>query len=543
MQAIILATSETGRLRPLSESLPTGMFPILNRPIMVGAIEQLAQQGIKQAIVSLYHLPGSIEAYFGTGQRWNLTLEYTLQRESWGSAGALKWAENLLTETFLVLPSDQVFEMDLRALGEWHAARGSQATVVIHPRGTGAGISVDSNGRVTSINPDNGAAASSGISTGIFLLEPGVLSHIPARTTWDIATDLLPHLLREGIAVYAYFLPEFWHPISSFLDYQAAHWNYLEHLEAENRAQNRPIHPEIALRARQVARGIWVGRNTLIHPTVRFSPPVFIGENSFVGRDVELGPEAMLGSNVLVDDGVTVVHSTVLDNTYVGQFVNVKKSLASAGLLIDVETGQSLPIVDRFLLGEARSFEVESVFQRLPDTVLAFFLLVALSPFLFFLGLIALLSSGKLFSRTAQVRSQHASTEAGRENIVSRQFQLLRFSTHLANGQVSWGGKWLKKWEFNRLPELWNVLIGDLRLIGVKPLSVDDAGKITEKWQQKRNEYASGFTGLWYIQTRSESTLDEVLIADAYYVATRTWREDVRLFWQTIPAWWRRAKP
>jgi lipopolysaccharide/colanic/teichoic acid biosynthesis glycosyltransferase len=147
-----------------------------------------------------------------------------------------------------------------------------------------------------------------------------------------------------------------------------------------------------------------------------------------------------------------------------------------------------------------------------------------------------------LFSHLVRVGSQHTSTEAGRENTVLRQFRLLRFSTHSANGKSAWGGKWLEKWEFHRLPELWNVLIGDLRFIGVKPLSVDEAGKITEKWQQKRNEYASGFTGLWYIQTRGESTLDEVLIADAYYVATRTWREDVRLFWQTIPTWWRRAR-
>ena len=43
MQAIILATSETGGLHPLTESIPTGMLPILGRPVMVGAIEQVAQ--------------------------------------------------------------------------------------------------------------------------------------------------------------------------------------------------------------------------------------------------------------------------------------------------------------------------------------------------------------------------------------------------------------------------------------------------------------------------------------------------------------------
>ncbi len=540
MQAIILATSETGGLHPLTESIPTGMLPILGRPVMVGAIEQVAQQGIKQVVVSLHHLPGSVEAYFGTGQRWNLALEYVLQREQWGSAGALKWAENLLTETFLVLPADQVFELDIQALWEWHHARGSQVTAVIHPRGRGAGVTLDAQGRVSTLHSGAATPSLSGISTGIFLFEPAMLSFIPPRTVWDIATDLLPHLVQQGIPVYGYTVSEFWHPIQSFQDYQAAHWAYLEHLERENQENNRPVRPDILLRARPVARGIWVGRNTLIHPSARLSPPVFIGENSFVGRDVELGPGAMLGSNVLVDDGATIAHSSILDNTYVGQFVNVKNSIASAGLLIHAETGESIPIVDQFLLGETRSFNSGSVFQRLPDRMLAFLLLVGLFPFLLICALVALISTGKLFSRIG--RSQSSTVRGDMERAALPQFHLVQFSTQLPNGKTTSGGKWLERWEFHRLPELWNVLIGDLRLIGVKSLSVDEESKMVEKWQQKRNEYPSGFTGLWYLQTQAEATLDEILIADAYYVATRTWQEDVRIFWQTFPTWWKRAR-
>lgn len=533
MRAIIL-TSETEQLRPLSERIPSAMLPVLSRPVMLSAIEQLAQQGIRDVVVSLSHLPGSVEAYFGSGQRWNLSLAYILQREPWGTAGALKWAENLLPETFLVLPADQIFDLDMQALLTFHQEHQSQATVVVHPQGAGTKFGFDSAGNLGMAD----GASETFAATGIYLFEPSVFEAIPPRTVWEISSDLIPYLMRQGVRVSGYRLPAFWHGINTFSDYQTAHWTYLEHLETSHEAVQGPVRPDILLRARPVTRGIWVGRNTLIHPAARLTPPVFIGENSFVGRDVELGPEAMLGSNVLVDDGATIANSTVLDHTYVGQWVNVRHSIASPGLLIDVATGESLPIVDEFLLGEIRSFSSESIFHLLPDMLIALALLVGLSPFLLVFSIMAFLSTGKMFVRTLYLgmeTSQNA--RDGRPNAL-KNIQLVNFSTQRADGKPTRIGQWLTRWEFQRLPELWNVLRGDLRLIGVKSLSPDDASKINETWQQKRNEYASGFSGLWYTQTSPDCSLDEILITDAYYVATRNWREDVRILWKTPATWW-----
>ncbi len=92
------------------------------------------------------------------------------------------------------------------------------------------------------------------------------------------------------------------------------------------------------------------------------------------------------------------------------------------------------------------------------------------------------------------------------------------------------------------MPELWNVLKGELCLVGVKPLTTGDMIQITEAWQQTRNDYYPGFTGNWFLQTNPNSGLDDILIADAYYVATRSWREDVKILKQTPSAWRRRSK-
>jgi lipopolysaccharide/colanic/teichoic acid biosynthesis glycosyltransferase len=109
-------------------------------------------------------------------------------------------------------------------------------------------------------------------------------------------------------------------------------------------------------------------------------------------------------------------------------------------------------------------------------------------------------------------------------------------------GRLTALGRWLERWELCRLPELWSVLKGELALVGVKPLSAEEASGLTENWQQTRQGYREGFTGLWYVQTGRGDELDDVLIADAYYAATRNWQQDMTLLLRTPVAWWQRTR-
>ena len=93
-----------------------------------------------------------------------------------------------------------------------------------------------------------------------------------------------------------------------------------------------------------------------------------------------------------------------------------------------------------------------------------------------------------------------------------------------------------------RLPELFSVLKGDMSMIGVKPLSPQDQEQAKEAWQQRRFESKPGFTGLWYVQTNKNSSLDEIFITDAYYVSTRSGKKDLILLFQTVTAWSRKVR-
>jgi lipopolysaccharide/colanic/teichoic acid biosynthesis glycosyltransferase len=217
-------------------------------------------------------------------------------------------------------------------------------------------------------------------------------------------------------------------------------------------------------------------------------------------------------------------------------------------LTIDAATGASTVIVDRFLLAETTPASVGAGLGHLGDVVGAALLLLVTLPVTLLAGLAALLSSlaaGQglrvLVRRPRMGRRPH--TPTGDEAAAApRQFGLAGLATRRANDGFTPLGRFLERSELDRLPALWNVLTGDLRLVGVQPLTQDEVSQCVEDWQRERLTYPAGFTGLWYIQAPRNADADTTAVTDAYYVATRTWRNDLRLLAQTPAAWIRRIR-
>ena len=379
--------------------------------------------------------------------------------------------------------------------------------------------------------------------TGAAIFDLRVLQFIPPKVVYDINEALLPTLLANQLPVDGFELDGYWNPIDSLAAYQAAQKVFLMGTW------------QLSTDALQIAPGVWIGKNHVIHPTARIAPPVYIGANCLIGRDVELGPYAVVGKNTIIDDEATIRDSTVLPNTYVGRLVNIEQRVVDKCLIGDPTTSEVTEVVDDFLLAEARPQPLGGSLRRLCDGFAALLLLLVTLPFSMLAGVAAWITSrGRLIRRVPCVTTVGAApgvveVETETENV--RTFDLLRFQTRLGDGSYSLIGRWLERLEWDRFPELVNVIRGDLCLVGVKPLTREEAARVTEEWQKRRFEYPAGVTGLWYVRTaadrpagsgRSEGSandLDDVLVADAYYAATRTWREDLRLFLQTPIAWLR----
>jgi NDP-sugar pyrophosphorylase family protein len=534
MQAILLATGEGDSLHPLSDTLPSAMLPLVNRPAMSYAVELLSRCRVGEALVSLHRLGGSIEAYFGDGARWGLRLSYLLQREPLGTAGALKWAAGRLSETFLVLPAGAILDLDIEAALAFHRDHAAGATFVV-ARGDGAPTrplrSDSQSGRVIGRDLAGEQALS---FTGACILEPSLLERIPARTPFDIYEGLLPALLSAGAPAHAYIMAGYWNPLESFGQYQAAQRVFLRSAFSPD-SQPRIRFPHID--GDRYAPGIWVGRNHAIHPSVRLAPPVCLGDDCRIGRAVDLGPDAVIGDNVILDDEATVQESTILSDTYVGRLVNVRGAVVRKTLLVDAQSGESLPVVDRHLLAASDAAAVSAGPGRLLDVLAALLLLLLSLPLTVIAALLSLVASrGRLLRRTPRIG--RAPADAG-ETTAPREFETLEFQTRRSDGTVGALGRLLERLEWDHLPSLWNVLRGDLRLVGVKPLGRAEAARVREEWERSRYAWPAGLTGLWYLKGR-DANLDETLIADVYWGATQSRRENLKLLWQTPAAWWKR---
>jgi NDP-sugar pyrophosphorylase family protein len=549
MHVLLLATDEQPKLPLLTDTIPAPLVPIVNRPVLAVAVEILARAGYKDLLVSLCHNGGNIASYFGNGSRWGVTIEYVIQREGWGSAGALAWAAQLLTETVLVLPGESIVDLDIEAALAFHRGHGGPATMILHQPIEGQGaqlVAVDERGRVCGLG--GGVSETRLLAhVGAYIFEPSVLEHIPPRTHFDTYSQLIPALLAAGVEVHGYRMEGYWNSLESFPAYQEAQRVFLYsayNSDTAGQADSGGVLPRVrypSIEGHQIAPGIWVGPNHVIHPGARLAPPLCIGEGCRIGYGVELGPEVVIGSSVVIDDEATIYQSTILERTYVGQLVNVNNRMVHKTTLIDARTSESTQVVDPFLLAETRLSSSSDWLRRSMRVLVALVLLLVTLPLSVLAGLtVALFTGGRIFTRSPHVGRSAASR--ANQSAALQTIELLAFQTSRPDGTMSSVGRWLHKWELDRLPELWNVFRGDLELVGVKPLLPAEAALLNEEWHQKRFECRPGFTGLWYIQSGPKSDLDAILVADAYYAATHTWRDDLVLLWRTPAAWLRRLR-
>jgi len=517
----------------------------------------LARAGQKRLLVSLYQRGGAMMSYLGSGSRWGMQIEYVMQSQPWGSAGALKWAAPRLNEKFLLLPADALLELDIAAAVAYHEEHGGPATCIVHPAANpseqpdlaAAGlVAVDAEGRL--VSPDDSRAVQRMIATGAYIFAPEVLQFVPARTPYDCLHHLLPALLAADVPVRSYVMPGYYNPLNSLRAYQQAQATFLQSAYAAGppdvaAVPNAGTVRYPAITGRSLAPGIWVGRNHFIHPAAHLIPPVYIGDNCRIGQNVEIGPMTVLGDNVIIDDEATVRRSSILEQTYVGRMVDITDRVVNQTTIIEPETGQSIQVVDAFLLSAAVSAgSWGGRYHRVLDRLGALLLLLMLLPLLLLLlPLVWLASGGAVFQR--ETHSGRRATRREGDPVADADietFDLLMFCTTRRDGTVNAVGRWLRRWELNRLPELVNVCMGDLALVGVKPLHPAEVDLVQAEWYQKRFECPAGFTGLWYIQTGPASDLEEMVIADTFFVATRTRRSEIMILLRTPVAWLRRGR-
>lgn len=186
-----------------------------------------------------------------------------------------------------------------------------------------------------------------------------------------------------------------------------------------------------------------------------------------------------------------------------------------------------------FLLKGSRVVRCNAVLKRIFDIVCAAVGLVLLLPIILLISVVILVADGRpIFFR--QVR-------AGRHGAP---FEMLKFRTMRdlrdANGKllpdaerISNLGRFLRSTSLDELPELWNVLLGDMSIVGPRPLLMEYLDLYTLT-QSRRHEVRPGLTGLAQVSGRNAISWEERLALDVWYVDNRTFLLDISIILKTL---------
>jgi lipopolysaccharide/colanic/teichoic acid biosynthesis glycosyltransferase len=96
-------------------------------------------------------------------------------------------------------------------------------------------------------------------------------------------------------------------------------------------------------------------------------------------------------------------------------------------------------------------------------------------------------------------------------------------------------GRILRRTSIDEFPQFWNVLLGDMSLVGPRPHPFDDVAGYAD-WHHRRLEMKPGITGLWQISARSDPDFDQWVKLDLEYIDGWSLALDVRIMLKTVPA-------
>jgi NDP-sugar pyrophosphorylase family protein len=223
IQAILLVGGMGTRLRSVVPSAPKPLAAVGDRPFLELLIHQLRSQGIRHLVMCTGYLAEQVEAEFGDGHDWGVTIQYSKESQPMGTAGAVKLAQPYLqgARDFLVLNGDSFAEVDFAGLVGFHREhRGlaSMAVLQVQDASRYGTVQVGPGLRVTGF-VEKGKSGPGPVNAGIYVFDQSVLKHIPEGPA-SLEKDVFPQLLDRG--VYALEQPGMFIDIGTPEDYARA---------------------------------------------------------------------------------------------------------------------------------------------------------------------------------------------------------------------------------------------------------------------------------------------------------------------------------
>lgn len=548
MKAMILAAGKGTRLQPLTLTLPKPMLPVGNKAALEHIVDLCKKHNIEQIKMNLHYLPEYIDKCFKNGRKWGVDISYSIEKNLMGTAGGIKRIQSFFNETFVVLSGDGFTDIDLSDMLRFHKEKKALATIAVKrmddPSKFGV-VVTDKDYKISSFQekPSKEDALSDKVNLGIYIFEPEVLNMIPARVEYDFGYDLFPEFLKNKEAFYAYETDCNWSDIGSLEEY----WKI-----------------NLDLVSGKFGKGF---NHIQIHPSVKIDKltlknilgPVIIGKNSEISTNVKLIGPLVIGDEVFIDSNSTIDNSVILSNTYVGKEVEIKESVVNQNYHLSVPNNFGMFVDDDKILKSHRIIpfhkRIDLFLINLTDKIISFLALLILSPlFLIISILIKLDSKGPVFYISKRLKAPEIERKGNhlyvfykeksvkyyvfrtmyidadkRVKELSNKYESGPFHKIENDPRVTKLGKFLRKTSIDELPLFWNVLKGELSLVGIWALPAYEADELLKKglktesetgifdlsdMAQVRFQGKLGLAGFWQARGRSNLTAEERAMHD-----------------------------
>jgi mannose-1-phosphate guanylyltransferase len=317
VQALILAGGEGTRLRPLTSTVPKPVVPLVDRPFIGFMLDWLRRHGVDDVVMSCGHMADGVRDVLGDGSALGIRLRFVEEPSPMGTGGALKFAEELLDERFLMLNGDVLTDIDLTAQLEQHSRTGARATLALTPVEDPSAyglVRTREGGEVTEFveKPSPDQIDTNNISAGAYVLERSVLDLLEAGRPASIERDVFPRLVGAGL--YGYDADGYWVDIGTPERYLTATFDILDgtlattvSLDGGDAGEGSIVAPAFVAPGSRIGAGARVGGRVVLREGVS------VGAHSTVERAVVL-EGARIGAHCSLDGCIVGPRATIADH-------------------------------------------------------------------------------------------------------------------------------------------------------------------------------------------------------------------------------------
>lgn len=210
------------RLHPLTKDCPKPMLKVGDRPILQIILERLVEKGFHKFYFSTHFMAEMIQAHFGDGRKWGVSIQYVHESTPLGTGGALGLLpKEEIVEPLLLVNGDLLTALDYQELLNFHDASGCSATMCVgrYEHRVPYGV-IESKGSIL-VSMVEKPVQTMFINAGIYVLSPDLVKSVPPGVRVDMPA-LLDSVRVEGKDVSVFPIHEYWLDIGRLEDFQRA---------------------------------------------------------------------------------------------------------------------------------------------------------------------------------------------------------------------------------------------------------------------------------------------------------------------------------